>query len=116
MSQDRPVTLNYDGSAFGPDPASVKASGNDRIVFQLGATSVANAKLRITIHDARHFSAKVVEHGPGQNGQAPLHVNVKPGFDTKTGYKCELLDADGKFITASDAGGEIEPDLGGAPN
>jgi hypothetical protein len=99
MPQDRPVTLNYDGSTFGPDPESVKASGNDSVVFQLGASSVANAKLKITIHDDRHFSAKVLQHGPGQNGQAPLRVNVKPGFDTKTAYKCELLDgATGKAI------------------
>jgi len=113
MPKDRSVTLNYDGSAFGPVPASVKAAGNDRILFQLGASSVANAKLRITIQDDRHFSAKVLQHGPGQNGKDPLRVNVKSGFDTKTAYKCELLDANGKLITASGAGGEIEPDQGG---
>jgi hypothetical protein len=116
MSKDLPVTLNYDGSAFGPVPASVKAAGNDRILFQLGASSVANAKLRITIQDDRHFSAKVLQHGPGQNGKEVLRVDVKPGFATKTGYKCELLNANGSLITASGAGGEIEPDRGGVGN
>ena len=115
MPQDRPVTLNYDGTTFGPDPKSVKAAGNDRIVFQLGTSPVANAKLKITIHDDGHLSPKVVQHGSGQNGKEPLHVSVKPGFDTKTAYKCELVDgATGKPIAVSDGGGEIEPDLGGA--
>ena len=109
MAKERAVTLNYDGTNFGPAPRSVAAGEKDTIVFQLGASSVANAKMRITIHDDRHFSAKVLQHGPGQNGKDPLRVNVKPGFDTKTGYKCELLDANGQLITASDGGGEIEP-------
>jgi len=113
MPQDRSVTLNYDGSNFGPVPKSVAARGNDKILFQLGASSAANAKLRITIHDDRHFSAKVLQHGPGQNGKNPLTVNVKPGFDTKTAYRCELLDATGKVISVSDGGGEIEPDTAG---
>jgi|SRR5580765_3339569 hypothetical protein len=113
MPQDRPVTLNYDGTNFGPNPPSVPALGNDTISFKLGASSVANAKLRITIEDDSHFSAKVLKHEPGQNGKEPLHVHVKPGFNTKTSYECELLDANDKVITKSKGGGEIEPDTGG---
>src|SRR6185295_13611308 len=113
MPKDRSVTLNYDGTSFGPVPKRVAARGNDKIVFQLGASSVANAKLRITIHDDSHLSPKVLQHGPGQNGKEPLLVNVKPGFEAKTPYKCELLDATGKVISVSDGGGEIEPDTGG---
>ena len=113
MPQNRSVTLNYVGTTFGPAPKSVAVRGNDTILFRLGASPVANAKLRITIHDDQHFSPKVVQHGPGQNGQEPLRVTVKPGFDIKTAYKCELLDANGKLITVSDGGGEIEPDTVG---
>jgi hypothetical protein len=117
MSKDRSVTLNYDGTNFGPVPKSVVARGNDKILFQLGASSAANAKLRITIRDDSHFSAKVLQHGPEQNGKNPLSVNVKPGFDTKTTYKCELLDGvTGAPIAVSDGGGEIEPDRGGGDN
>jgi len=113
MSKDRAVTLNYDGANFGPVPKSVAASGNDKIVFRIGSSPVANTRLRITIHDDKHFSAKVLQHGAGQNGKEPLDVVVKPGFDVKTAYKCELLDANGKVISVSDGGGEIEPDTVG---
>ena len=113
MPKDRSVILNYDGTNFGPAPKSVPAKGNDKILFRLGSSPVANTRLRITIHDDQHFSAKVLQHGAGQNGQEPLNVMVKPGFDVKTAYKCELLDANGKVISVSDGGGEIEPDRGG---
>lgn len=113
MSQERGVVLNYDGNNFGPVPKTVLARGNDKVSFRLGASSVANATLRITINDDRKFSAKVLQHGPGQNGREVLQVMVKPGFDQKTTYKCELLDATGKVISVSDGGGEIEPDTAG---
>jgi len=126
MPQNRPVTLNYDGAAFGPTPKTVLVSGGDTIVFTLGTLGAAppDSKLKITLHAPQHFTTRapgpgqppgVVQHTPSESGGVPLKVGVKVGFAARTGYKCELTDAKGAplgppFVSDDDGGGAIEPD------
>ena len=126
MPQERPVILNYNGGAFGPTPKTVLVRGGDTIVFTLGTLGAAppGSKLKITLHDPQHFSTRVagpgqpqgvVQHTPSESGGVPLKVGVKIGFAARTGYKCELTDANGvplgpPFVSDDDGGGGIEPD------
>jgi hypothetical protein len=128
MPQDRIVTLNYDAAnantPFGPSPRRIAVGPNDSIRFQIGAstrTAHAGCKLRITLHQDAHFSSRVLQHGPSQTGAEPLSVRVRPNLpagaaSVLTGYKCELLAANGQPIDglSSDGadGGEIVPDTG----
>jgi hypothetical protein len=133
MPQPHTVTLNYDATnaalPFGPNPRQVAVKPNDTIQFQIGASTIAGnqgCKLRITLHQGKHFSRGVVQHAPGQSSADPLVVTVLPELATAlaallahphpviSGYKCELLDANGVAIPGlvSDGtdGGEVVPD------
>jgi len=115
--QVRSVVLNYDSAnpavPFGPSPRQVLVRPNDTIQFQIGVSTRAvqpGCKLRITLHDSRHFSQKTLQHSPAQSGAEDLTVTVLPGLTATlaalpaptnrviTGYKCELLDANGNSI------------------
>src|SRR5215467_2008705 len=138
MPQVRTVTLNYDAAnasvPFGPTPRQIPVRPNDTIQFQVGASTIAahqNCRLRITLHSDQNFSAKVLEHGPGQSSSTPLVVNVRPGLAAVlaglvgqahpviTGYKCELLNANGVpipgLVSDGNDGGEVVPDTGNTP-
>jgi hypothetical protein len=121
----RPVILNYHPShPFGPNPRQVKVAPNDTIHFAIGiATRILHqgCRLRITLHDAQHFSPGVLEHASSDVNAQELVFTVLPGIATSagsviTGYKCELLDASGVPIPglSSDGttGGDIVPDTG----
>jgi hypothetical protein len=133
MPQARNVVLNYNpanpSAAFGPSPRRVPVAPGDTIRFRIGASTRAahpNSKLRITFHDGRHFSNRVLEHSPNQTGEEDLVVSVRPGSPAAlaaaaaaannviTGYKCELLDSSGSPLPglSSDgaSGGEVVPD------
>jgi hypothetical protein len=129
MPNNFSVTLDYTAGHFGPTPATVKVKPNDTISFAIGAPTLADpvfagSRLQITIHNNQgHFSPPAVRHDSPQHRTQPLQVTVNPGFAVKTGYKCELLHADGTPIqgvssdvvlnpdgTPVPGGGEIEPD------
>ena len=128
MPQPRPVVLNYDltmpADSFGPQPRKIAVAPNDTIHFRLGLSTRAahpHCRLRITLHNAAHFSQGVLSHGPGQNNEAPLVLTVLPGIAAAagqviTGYKCELLDQAGNpipgFVSDGTTGGDIVPDTG----
>lgn len=126
----RPVVLNYDptSNAFGPTPRQVAVNPNDEIQFMIGASTLTlhpGSKLRITLHNSDHFSLPVLQHSTAQSGADQLIVRVLPGLTAVvaalhpnanhviTGYKCELLDANGVPIPGLSAdgsnGGEIVP-------
>src|SRR5688572_18302132 len=129
----RTVTLNYDkanpDAPFGPAPRRISVEPNDTIEFRIGASTLAahqGCKLRITFHKGQHFSEKVLQHKGAQKGSDALAVTVKPGLAAAlpvlraqakpviTGYKCELLDANGQPIPGLESdgptGGEVVPD------
>jgi hypothetical protein len=130
MPKDPPVVLNYDPKAdtpFGPTPRQVAVGPNDRIRFKIGDSTRAsqpNCKLRITLHEDKHFSKRVVEHSKGNTGaeELVLEVRAKSHDDLVasavnniiTAYDCQLLDAAGTPIPglSSIGGGEIVPDSG----
>jgi hypothetical protein len=127
----RPVVPHYDptSTTFGPTPQQVAVKPNDEIQFTIGASTLAlhpGSKLRITLHNSDHFSLPVLQHSTAQSGADQLIVRVLPGLAAVvaalhpnanhviTGYKCELLDANGIPIPGLSAdgssGGEIVPD------
>jgi hypothetical protein len=131
MPTVRIVVLDYvPGAAFGPSPAKVPAAPGDTIVFRTGTQTRADhpgCKLRITIHNAQHFSQQVLVHSPNQTGAEDLSVQVLPGplaglvaaaaaSGIISGYGCELLDSTRLplpgFTADGAAGGEIVPDSG----
>ena len=135
MPQPRNVVLNYnraDASVlFGPSPRQVSVAPGDSIQFRIADSTrvaVPNCKLRITLHDGRHFSQTVLVHSPSQTGAEDLVVRVLPvsaadlaaaaaaNKNIITGYKCELLDSNGSplpgFSSDGSTGGDIVPDPG----
>ena len=125
MPQPRPVVLNYQNSvAFGPVPKRVKVAANDTVHFQIGPGTRAQhpgCRLRITLHDAQHFSPGVLQHASADVNAQELVLSVLAGVAAGpdgviTGYKCELLDAGGNpipgLISDGSGGGDIIPDTG----
>jgi hypothetical protein len=134
MPQARDVVLNYDPAnaavTFGPTPRQVSVGPNDTIRFRIGESTRAaqpHSKLRITLHHGRHFSKRVLQHSPEQTGAEELTVTVVASAaeltqsaaltaNIITGYKCELLDANGSpiphLVSDGSDGGEIVPDSG----
>jgi hypothetical protein len=131
MPQSRIVVLNYDpanhSTPFGPTPRQIPAGPNDTIQFRIGDETRAahsNCRLRITLHRSERFSNGILQHGPGQDGSEALPVTLLnyvsgalAGLDEDnviSGYRCELLDANGQPIPGMVAdgagGGEIVPD------
>lgn len=134
MPQTRNVILNYDPEnasvPFGPTPRQVAVGPGDTILFQIGDSTRAshqNCKLRITLHKGDHFSHPAPQASAKQPGQQDLAVKVTAGSAAElaaaasnhiiTGYKCELLDANGSpiagLVSDGSDGGEIVPDSGG---
>jgi hypothetical protein len=127
MPQPRPVVLHYQNSAaFGPVPKKVRVAANDTVHFQIGPATraqVPGCRLRITLHDAEHFSPGVLEHASSAVNAQELVLSVLPGVAAGpdgviTGYKCELLDANGVpipgLVSDGSTGGDIVPDTGAA--
>ena len=130
MPQPRTVVLHYEPAAtpahFGPDPRRVPVKPGDTIQFRIGPGARAlhpGCKLRITLHNSRHFSPGTLQHSPTQDGTEDLILSVLPGLATAlpsvtdqviTGYKCELLHANGQailgFVSDGSTGGDIVPD------
>jgi hypothetical protein len=133
MPQPRSVVLNYDPDHphLGPDNPKLGVLPNDTIHFKIAGSTraaVPGCKLRITLHDATHFSQRVLVHGANQTGAEDLVVGVNASLAAAlpaisahanpviTGYLCELLDAHGTPIPGARAdgstGGDIVPDTG----
>ncbi len=122
------VSLNYDlakpDTPFGPDPHTVHVRANGTIRFRIGDSTRAahpNCKLRITFHRGQHFSQSVLQHSANQTGAEDLVVTVLPGVAALaasatvphpviSGYRCELLSANGEpipgLVADGDNGGE----------
>jgi hypothetical protein len=133
LPQPRTVVLNYDPTAtpvqFGPDPRQIPVKPEDTIHFRIGPGTRAShpgCKLRITLHNSEHFSKGMLQHAPGQDGTEDLVLRALPDLPAPlpgvtnqviTGYKCELLHANGQpilgLVSDGSTGGDIVPDRAG---
>lgn len=130
------VVLNYDSAntavPFGPSPRRIQVKPGDALQFEIGAGTRGakpGCKLRITLHQPQHFSARVLEHSGPQTGAEALTLNVLPTLAAVltgladhanfviTAYRCELLDSAFQpipgLVSDGHDGGEIVPDTSG---
>jgi hypothetical protein len=130
LPQPRTVVLHYESNVtpahFGPIPHRVPVKPRDTIQFRIAPATRAlhpGCKLRITLHDSEHFSPGILQHSPDQDGTEALVLTALPDLATAltnpviTGYKCELLNANGEpiqgFVSDGSTGGDIVPDRAG---